>query len=410
MTPSGGATHLNAWGKVGSIRQLAQVVAALAFGVVMAAVLGESLARARILLMGRPLEKVTEGVVTTYDPLLGFRFIPGTHAHVRDAEFDFEFQINGHGLRMDREVSYSRPSENRRVVLIGDSFTFGGGVTNADRYGDRLEALTGVEIINMGMWGTGTDQQLLLYLTKGRRYDADVVVLAYLIENIQRNASTARLQANGMLVPKPKFTIEDGRLVLVNVPVPKVAVGETDEREKWRARQAEQSTGLPIPFREALARHSALYQFLRARLALGVKALLGAGLRPYPEYDPDREEWRLTRTLLANFAHQVRIRRSQFLLVVIPTSDYVYGRARDDAPFRLLHELAAQEGIPILDLLPGLRAEGAHTSEPLYYPVDGHLTPVGHAVAAKLLAERLKQLGSSSRPLGGQPPVRGRGR
>jgi hypothetical protein len=48
-----------------------------------------------------------------------------------------------------------------------------------------------------------------------------------------------------------------------------------------------------------------------------------------------------------------------------------------------LRAFGATAGIPVVDLLAPLRARAA---EPLYYPVDGHWTPLGHQVAAEVLA------------------------
>ncbi|MEZ4652222.1 MAG: hypothetical protein R3E12_01065 [Candidatus Eisenbacteria bacterium] len=48
------------------------------------------------------------------------------------------------------------------------------------------------EIINTSVWGTGTDQQYLLYLDEGRKYQADLVILAYYVGNITRNGISMR--------------------------------------------------------------------------------------------------------------------------------------------------------------------------------------------------------------------------
>jgi hypothetical protein len=48
-----------------------------------------------------------------------------------------------------------------------------------------------------------------------------------------------------------------------------------------------------------------------------------------------------------------------------------------------LAALAAREGVDYVDPLPALRAARDDT---LYFPIDGHWTPRGHALVAELIA------------------------
>lgn len=364
---------------------------ALLLGLILAALLGEALARAYVSYTGDTQWPVLKGRINAYHPLLGYHPIPRRRGRVSGPEFDIRFGLNAQGLRMGRDVSEARTPGIARILLVGDSFTWGAGVPNAARYGDRLEALLpDTEVINMGVSGFGTDQQLLFYRTEGRRYHADIIILAYMIENIQRNASSARRQANGEWLPKPKFDLRDTELVLTNVPVPRRLLDDTRARADWHARQASQA-GVPIPFKQLLDDHSAFYVLLRRRFSGIVRRSMGrtpASL--YPEYDPSREEWRLTRALLVQFAREVEAQGSRFLLVLIPVAPFVRSIEASDRPHAMIRALAAEEAIPVLDLLPTLREASRGSARPLYYPRDAHWTPEGHRVAAQSIAERLR--------------------
>ena len=86
-------------------------------------------------------------------------------------------RINSHGWR-DAERSFDKPAGVRRIVVLGDSFTFGVGVDAVERYTDVLEKMAGsnLEVLNLGMNAVGPDQELLVLETDGLRYAPDFVV------------------------------------------------------------------------------------------------------------------------------------------------------------------------------------------------------------------------------------------
>jgi hypothetical protein len=62
--------------------------------------------------------------------------------------------------------------------LLGDSFAMGDGVERGELFADVLEnLLPKTEVVNLGVSGYGTDQELLTYLRRGRQYRPDVVLL-----------------------------------------------------------------------------------------------------------------------------------------------------------------------------------------------------------------------------------------
>ncbi len=81
-------------------------------------------------------------------------------------EFTFHIQTNSLGLR-DREIEHT--NANLRVLVIGNSFTFGWGVQQSQRYTEFLQGIlqnerknTKVHVLNAGYWFYTFDQQLLL--------------------------------------------------------------------------------------------------------------------------------------------------------------------------------------------------------------------------------------------------------
>lgn len=102
---------------------------------------------------------------------------PGAAEVMAKADFTVTYRINTRGLR-DREHPYERVPGLRRVVALGDSFTFGSGVAYGERFADVAEDLLGdVEVVDMGVPGYGLDQALLAFVVEGVRYRPDAVVV-----------------------------------------------------------------------------------------------------------------------------------------------------------------------------------------------------------------------------------------
>lgn len=107
------------------------------------------------------------------DVLLGWAHTPWTSYSypVRETGRVVEVRINSRGLR-DREVAYEKAPGVFRVLVLGDSFTEGPHVDLADTYPKRLERLLEgagqrAEVINAGVGGYSTDQELLFLMREG---------------------------------------------------------------------------------------------------------------------------------------------------------------------------------------------------------------------------------------------------
>ena len=122
---------------------------------------------------------------------------------------------NSRGLRGAREYALDKPPGLNRIVVLGDSFTFGEDVGDDEAWPRRLEELMpGTEVLNLGVHGYGHDQMLLYLREEGLKYHPDVVVVGFLPDDMERNVVAFRDYA------KPRFVLQGGRLALRNVPVP----------------------------------------------------------------------------------------------------------------------------------------------------------------------------------------------
>ena len=124
-------------------------------------------------------------------------------------------RVNSKGIRGQREYPYQRVKGKRRILILGDSFTFGTEVSDNETYPHYLqELLPDDEIINMGVFGYGHDQMLLYLKEEGIKYKPDIVMIGYLSCDECRNLLSFRDYE------KPFFKIKNNKLILKNTPIP----------------------------------------------------------------------------------------------------------------------------------------------------------------------------------------------
>jgi len=119
------------------------------------------------------------------DPLIGHEHAPNRRARLMGVDF----QTNAQGLR-DREFSFERVPGKLRIVMLGDSLTVGWGVPLEQTFAKRIEQMyaeAGIdaEVINLGVGNYNTVQEVQAFLTKGYRYQPDVIVLNYFVNDAE---------------------------------------------------------------------------------------------------------------------------------------------------------------------------------------------------------------------------------
>lgn len=162
-----------------------------------------------------------------HDPLRGWAMTP----NVRDMRFDDGTVVNtnSRGIRGTTEYSEFPPSGKKRIITLGDSFTFGNEVADNESYPHYLGSLaTNTEVLNLGVTGYGHDQMLLYLKEEGVKYHPDIVLLGFVWYDMHRNTQ------GFLFYWKPRFVLRNNQLVLTNVPVP--APDEVVRQEIYRSK------------------------------------------------------------------------------------------------------------------------------------------------------------------------------
>jgi len=183
---------------------------------------GEALLR--IYLDKAPWETRKSGhhkIFCEYDSVLGWRKIPNkTGRHFED-EYDVLESFNSRGLR-GPEYSYEKNEAEYRILILGDSFAEGYTVEFAELFSEVLKKEMNnngnkyCEVINCGTAGYSTDQELLFFQREGNKYRPDLAILLFYDNDPWYNTQSKYWRGY-----KPLFKLENGKVVLTNVPVPK---------------------------------------------------------------------------------------------------------------------------------------------------------------------------------------------
>lgn len=142
-----------------------------------------------------------------YDVRLGYRLVPNYEVRHKTPDFDTLIRINSEGLR-DYEHPREKYPEVFRILVLGDSFAFGSGVSMEESYPKLLEAMLNqnlaekgqkYEVINAGIDGYGTEQEYLFLEELGNRYKPDLVIVGLFandIRDVMDGIPTKKLRTN----------------------------------------------------------------------------------------------------------------------------------------------------------------------------------------------------------------------
>ena len=292
------------------------------------------------------------------DPASVYTLRPGFHGReiALGGEFDVPVAVDGQGLRVEPHSAPPRP----RVLAIGDSMTFGEGVTDAQTYSAVLERTLGARVDNAGVPGYSSAQMLghLRRYLPALRPDVVVMTLSPLWDR-QR-------------CPSP-FVYKDGYIV---------GQGYADRLVLLDGNLYLRETRLPV-----LGTATAYAERYSNLMRLAIPALAGAArgvVRSRQKELPDPADVEPTARNLQAAQQLANRSGARFLAVLIDDRGEEFRRDR-----QLLEKRLRELGIPWVaadDLLPG-------ASWPrLRYPRDTHWNAAGHEAVGKALAPRIKPL------------------
>lgn len=275
-------------------------------------------------------------------------------------------KINSHGFR-DSEHRWEKPANTIRILGLGDSFTFGWGVSPEETFLKLLEGSLSqrigkpVETINTGVPGWGLNQYYLYLRNLGVTYAPDLIVLAYFTDDLAGPIQDAippnqefkkGLQFKGGLLHYSRlynFVKSLGNWVRLKNRSARIEYlhNEDVRRADWVKRESYLMT------EGGHDRHS-MYEQLLAEYLVKIKAVAeGHRADLVIMYIPD----------IAQLHH--------------PEVQYIN---------RLLQQLAIAQSIPFVDMTPVFE-RASHPKAYYLWPRDPHTNAKGHLEMAKALTD-----------------------
>ncbi len=339
-----------------------------AAAIVLASLLSLAMAEAVLRLVDYPAATFSPWIRSEH---LGFRLVPSLKTRMSGPEYDVAVETNSMGFR-DDEIG---PKTGKRILLLGDSFAMGYGVSRGEIFADRLERDLGVDVVDAGTGGYEIVHQVQLLKEYGKSLAPDFVVYAlYLGNDLAWNDQWERGSDGTLRSLVREYPVRQPREIKLLRLLHDFAYG-------LRAKSKEKD-GEWLPF----------------------DGYLGLCERDFGE--EARKDYDQATGLLGEMAQQVRGLGVPFFVVFVPYRSMVEPEARASLkvkvpdldsrydltrPGREMDRRLTELGIDHADSTAFLAEQHSRTGAGLFFPIDGHLTPEGHRALGAFLEPLLKE-------------------
>jgi hypothetical protein len=286
----------------------------------------------------------------------------------RYAQYDITFNTNSQGFRNLKDISLRKPEGVKRIIFIGDSFTFGWGVGDPETFAYLFEQGLNskrrqVEVVNAAVYGFDIDEYRILF-DRMLKFNPDIIYIGFCLEN------------------DFNYTVRCGATIKEELRA---------ERKNMAFYIREYINSLHIV---SLIRDRLYILFPSVRsimLKSGVNNKRDIFLKEYPV--SLKLLLKETQNSLAEMNNICKARNIKFVVILIPLREQVYCRSALNAfkdydaerPNQAIIDILKANKIHYIDLLPQFLNVSGASAERLYFDSDPHLTKAGHMLTAEIL-------------------------
>ena len=278
------------------------------------------------------------------DPEIGHRHRPNVRRHLMGVDV----QTNSLGLR-DVERTLIKPAATSRILVLGDSITFGWGVPFGSTFCQLLEKSLNAdppipgdrfEVVNAGVGNLNTSMEVAYLEKEGLGLQPDLVLLAWFVNDAE---------------PRP------------------------------------------LPRRNWCARHSYAYAWLDSAVDAGMRRMCGRpGYREYYEglYRDDNPGWEQCRRAIRKLADVCRAGGIACGVVLVPELHSLGSGYEFSGVHAAVGKVCEDAGLPVWDLLDVFPAD-ADARGYWVSPGDAHPNAVANELMAAEIESAVRSLLSS---------------
>lgn len=294
-------------------------------------------------------------------PGLSYELIPNAITE------DGFFKINSQGIR-DTEYIIPKPKDVYRIIVLGDSVTFGTEYSNELTYTKLLEKKLNsnlnpeikFEVLNAGVCAYNVIQKFILLKHKLLDYQPDLVILQFINDDYYRNA---------VILPSADtqdlhISVNIGEYFVLNFP---------------------RIIPLPKDIDKLFKKHSAGYRFINKNIYdyLSLKypdQYIAQGYR-YAGYNDLSESMRENKRIFQDFKRLAEVEKFQFMLMLVPDLD------NTDSMDIWIRQAGPKEfNFKTLDLFDQFRFRGVDLTTLRITPQGlCHFNLIGHQLTAEIL-------------------------
>lgn len=306
-----------------------------------------------------------------------FELIPGVSDH------------NSLSLR-GPEIEVNKPKDVFRIIMLGDSVTYGLYVDTKQAFPAQLEKmLVGqkidgrrIEVINAGVPAFTTYNELHFYKDKLKKFSPDLVILGFCMND----------------VVDPFFHWSN--MGEPDLFIPDAAIPNRDYHDQQLRRDITGSILRLLPEWSNLKRYLVVKDLASKTLATSKITEDG---KSYPVYlaleqpisidvynNYESQEWQWLRRLVSELSASLKSENTEFLFLLLPLSyqiesDYPFSPSANFEKFCTELQI---ECLDMLDSMQGRKVPDVFQSIRSGYNDIWHLTPKGHKIVARKLVEK----------------------
>jgi hypothetical protein len=276
---------------------------------------------------------------------------------------------NSTGFRDSKEWAIEKQEGTNRILILGDSFTFGNGSDMDKRFSNLIEKYfsdfnKNVEVYNASAGGWNLINYYYYFKEEGKHYNPDILVITFFPNDWAESPPTGVEN-----LPEVVALSEDGRI---------------ESRPEWL-----RWLSYDLIFK---IKNSALVMYLRDKIAV-----IGAEPDFVTRLLIDQVPLDLDENISYSYSKLEEIKKNcdemsiPMMIAVIPPVHHYWVSDGDPIYIQHFREFAESQGIVFIDLSKGLQ-QGRKENLYYMYPWDNHLNSLGHRKVADQIIPKIDQL------------------